>query len=403
MLLNHNPGRKLNLKLHTKSSSTKVAFSLLSSALASLSMASAAILAMTLTTTMAQAQTGNEAMALLNRMRIALHQLNYNGTLVYRRDDSLSTLHIEHTVVNGVERERVVRLNEQGSEISRELKGFSLASIPVIRPQMEKVYSFDWGRENRVANIPCRIITARPKDRVRYLQKYCIDTKSGLLLDYMLVGKTHKPVEQFMFTSIQFSQAQSEGQESSRRAKSRQSLHRNAQMDTPTDVIPESLPLDVEMKLKASAPGLLGDMPVPEVKVVKAKSTTIKLQGVPQRRQISASQLDDGWVMEPLPRGFEISQAPPVKPSADDETPTRHYIISDGLSSLSVFVSPLSSASSQSFVPQQGVQLNSGALNVISRKKDNYLITVVGEVPESTLKSVVNSLRRTMKNTNNAQ
>jgi sigma-E factor negative regulatory protein RseB len=104
--------------------------------------------------------------------------------------------------------------------------------------------------------------------------------------------------------------------------------------------------------------------------------------------------------MEPLPAGFEISKAPPIKPSTDDETPTKHYIITDGLSSLSVFVSPLSSASPQGFVSKQGVQLNSGALNVISRKKDNYLITVVGEVPESTLKSVIESLRRTMKGGN---
>ncbi len=349
-----------------------------------------------LTPTVVQAQTGNEAMALLNRMRLALHQLNYSGTLVYRRDDSLSTLRIEHSVVNGVERERVVRLNEQGSEISRELKGFSLASIPVIRPQMEKVYSFDWGRENRVANIPCRIITARPKDRVRYLQKYCIDTKSGLLLDYMLVGKTHKPVEQFMFTSIQYSHPQDESLELEHTGKSR---HKNlGNGTTPDDVIMESLPLDVEMKLKATAPELLGKMPIPEVKVVKAKTTTIKLHTSPQRRPVSASQLDDGWVMEPLPAGFEISQAPPIKPSADNETPTKHYIITDGLSSLSVFVSPLSSSSHQKFVSKQGVQLNSGALNVISRKKDNYLITVVGEVPESTLKSVIQSLRRTMKN-----
>ena len=215
----------------------------------------------------------------------------------------------------------------------------------------------------------------------------------------MLVGKTHKPVEQFMFTSIQFSQPQSEGHENGSSTNSQH--HSQKDRTTPAEVILESLPLDVEMKLKASAPELLGDMPAPEVKVVKAKSTTIKLQTIPQRRQISASQLDDGWVMEPLPTGFEISQAPPVKPLADDEMPTKHYVITDGLSSLSVFVSPVSSsASSQGFASKQGVQLNSGALNVISRKKDNYLITVVGEVPESTLKSVVDSLRRTMKNNN---
>ncbi len=346
-------------------------------------------------------QTQNEAMQLLNRMRHALHQLNYSGTLVYRRDDSLSTLHITHSVINGVERERVVRLNEQGSEVSRELKGFSLSSIPVIRPQMEKVYSFDLGRENRVANIPCRIITARPKDRARYLQKYCIDTKSGLLLDYMLVGKTHRPVEQFMFTSIQYS-SQSGGEAEldaadgtgSVRGNNRDRSVVNGLNTLAADNLVETLPLDVEIELKKSAPEFLGDMPAPKVKVVQAKSTTIMLNA-PKARRIRSSQLDDGWIMETLPAGFEISEAPPVKSSANDETPTRHYVISDGLSSLSVFVSPMSSHNKlHGFAHKHGILVNSGALNVISRKKDNFLITVVGEVPESTLKAIVNSLRR---------
>jgi len=320
----------------------------------------------------------NEAMDLLNRMRQSLHQLNYKGTLVYRKEDSLSTLHIDHSVVNGVERERVVRLNEQGSEVSRELKGFSLASIPVIRPQMEEVYSFDMGRENRVANIPCRIITARPKDRVRYLQKYCIDTNSGLLLDYMLVGKTHKPVEQFMFTSIEFSVPEG----SDNKAKMMSSTNEN---------IIESLPLDIELQMNATQPVLLKNTVTPVLNnSATSKPITIEAKSNPVR-QISSNQLDDGWVMEQLPTGFEIMQAPSMKQSPDDDGVTKHYVVSDGLSSLSVFVSPLGASTN---ARNEGIQVNSGALNMISRKKHDHMITVVGEVPKSTLKSVVNSLRK---------
>jgi len=333
-----------------------------------------------LSTPVVFAKTGNEAMDLLNRMHQALHQLNYKGTLVYRRDDSLSTLHIDHSVVNGVEREHVVRLNEQGSEVSRELKGFSLAAIPMIRPQMEKVYSFDLGRENRVANIPCRIITARPKDRVRYLQKYCIDVKSGLLLDYMLVGKTHKPVEQFMFTSIEFSEPEGERNQSA--------------TITAKDEIVESLPLDIELQLNSAAPVLLNKAVTPVLKsATVSKSITIAPQAKPVRRVLSG-ELGDGWVMEPLPAGFEITQAPSMKPSPNDNIVSRHYVVSDGLSSLSVFVTPLSPAVK---IPHHAIQVKSGALNMLSRKKENYMITVVGEVPESTLKSVVKSLRKQVK------
>lgn len=294
------------------------------------------------------------AIELLNRMNHALHTLNYNGTLAYLRGNSLSSLRIEHSVVNGVQSERVVRLNEAGNEISRELQGFSLASIPKIRPEMGAVYSFDMGRENRVANIPCRIITARPKDRKRYLQKYCIDATTGMLLDYMLVGKSHKPVEQFMFTSIEIN-------------------------------IPEKI------IVKEGAQQQVQNEEVIVNNAVSAVSNS-KAPLKPGFKQVSSKELDDGWVMEVLPVGFEISQAPSMKPMKegnDQGGETKHYIISDGLSSLSVFVSPYPENKSV-----DALKINSGALNVITQKKGNALITAVGEVPEGTLRNIIENLRK---------
>lgn len=297
------------------------------------------------------------AIDILNRMNHALHQLNYKGTLAYLRGNTLSSLHIEHTVKNGVEGERVVRLNDAGNEVSRELQGFSLASIPRISPEMEKVYSFDIGRENRIANIPCRIITARPKDRERYLQKYCVDSVTGMLLDYMLVGKSHKPVEQFMFTSIEISLPKKEAENT------------NLVNDASTSVITQNASsLSAEKILVAPA---------------------INTQAKPRFRQISNTNLDDGWVMEALPAGYEISQAPSMKAANDQGEETKHYIVSDGLSSLSVFVSPLVGNA------QLGsVKINSGALNVVTQQKGNHVITVVGEVPEGTLRGIVKNLRK---------
>ncbi len=295
------------------------------------------------------AQADDSAVELLNRMNKALHQLNYKGNLAYLKGNSLSTLHVDHSVVNGVESERVVRLNEGGNEISRELKGFSLSSIPQIRPEMESVYSFDMGRENRVANIPCRIITARPKDRERYLQKYCIDSRTGMLLDYMLVGKSHKPVEQFMFTTIDIR-------------------------------VPEKMAIQTA-NIANETMTHLG----------KAKTTILipQAQAKAGVRHISNAVLDDGWVIEALPAGFEVSQAPSMKEAKSANSVIKHYIVSDGLSSLSVFVSPITDRT-----PENAVTINSGALNVLTKKKDNHMITVVGEVPELTLKNIVKNLHK---------
>ena len=290
------------------------------------------------------------AIKLLNRMNQALHELTYKGTLVLVQGNNVSSLMVEHSVVNGVQSERVIRLNETGSEVSREVKGFSLSKIPKIRPEMQKVYSFDFGRENRVANIPCRVITARPKDRERYLQKYCIDMVSGMLLDYRLVGETHKPVEQFMFTNIEIR-------------------------------MPES------GASKVSVSGSTNLTPIAEDRDTTESEVEIIL------RQISNSTLEDGWTAEALPAGFEIRQAPHMRevlPDQKSELTTKHYVISDGLISVSLFLTPIGNNDA----PRNAFKINSGALNMVSQDKSGHRITAVGEVPELTLKNIVKNLRK---------
>lgn len=318
-----------------------------------------------------------KAIDLLNKMNHAVHRLNYSGTLAYLKGNTLSSLHVNHTVVNGVEIERVVRLNEEGNEISRELQDISFASIPSIRPEMEKVYSFDMGRENRIANIPCRIITARPKDRERYLQKYCIDAVTGMLLDYILVGKSHKPVEQFMFTSINIRVP--EGTPTGELSFTEPKGCSSTTCSDEAEVI----------KVDGVVPTAIVDQGV----AANNKTTIVAPRAVKQYRQLLTADLDDGWVMETLPVGFEISQAPSMKAVQNGQessaSETKHYIVSDGLSSLSVFVSPYTTETDIG-----AVKINSGALNVVSQRKGDSVITVVGEVPENTLRNIIYNLRK---------
>jgi len=298
------------------------------------------------------------AIDLLNRMNQALHQLNYNGTLAYLRGNSLSTLQIDHKVVNGVVAEKVVRLNESGREVSREEAGFSLTSIPRIHPEMEKVYSFDIGRQNRVANIPCTIITVRPKDRERYLQKYCIDKQTGMLLDFMLVGKSHKPVEQFMFTTIEISMPEA--------------------MVAKSDCQTANLNCSTLATNADSANAILNQAIAP---LIENQITQ------PRLRKIPDTTLNDGWMIT-VPPGYDIRQAPHMK-NEKEGGEVHHYIVSDGLSTISVFVS-----SSSDLNISDAIKVNSGALNVVSQAKGDHRITVVGEAPETTLKNLVKNLRK---------
>ena len=110
-------------------------------------------------------------------------------------------------------------------------------------------------------------------------------------------------------------------------------------------------------------------------------------------KQVSNASLEDGWVANSLPAGFVIRQAPHLKevlPDKQGEQTTKHYVITDGLISMSLFFTPISAGGA----PQSSIQIKSGALNMISQDKNGHRITAVGEVPELTLKNLVKNLKK---------
>ncbi|MGB5600067.1 MAG: sigma-E factor regulatory protein RseB domain-containing protein, partial [Thiothrix litoralis] len=147
----------------------------------------------------------DEASDLLAKMRNAVHTLNYSGTLVYSQGNELSNYQISHTLENGAEKESVVRLAQGAGEDGENVESFSLAKLQQVQPQMEQVYALDLGGEEFVANRSCQVVVARPRDGMRYLQRYCIEPDSGMLLKYSLVDRSHRSVEQLMFTALDIS------------------------------------------------------------------------------------------------------------------------------------------------------------------------------------------------------
>ena len=135
-----------------------------------------------------------EGVDLLIKMNNALHGMNYSGTLVHIKGDDVNTLRVEHEVINGVEKETVTSLNDIKGSVSSQTKSFSLAMVPSSIEKMKKVYSLDVGAMKKVAKRDCQIMVARPKDKMRYLQKYCIDKETGLPLDYSLIDNKRKTV-----------------------------------------------------------------------------------------------------------------------------------------------------------------------------------------------------------------
>jgi len=60
-------------------------------------------------------------------------------------------------------------------------------------------------------------------------------------------------------------------------------------------------------------------------------------------------------------------------------------VFSDGLAAISVFIESGSKGRSESFVQQ-------GAMNIVGRRQGDYWLTIIGEVPASTIRQVSNSI-----------
>ena len=261
----------------------------------------------------------NEAGDLLAKMRSAVHTLNYSGTLVYSQGNELSNYQISHTVENGAEKESVVHLAQGSSAEGDTAESFSLAKLQQVQPQMEEVYALDLGGQDFVANRNCQIVVARPRDKMRYLQRYCIEPESGMLLKYSLVDRSHRSVEQLMFTALELAAL------------------------TPAD--PAAAPAPVVTAVAAMPPST-------------------------------------DWVFSTLPAGFQqvqdLQQA-----GVNGQAPVRQIILSDGMTSVSVFIAPPGAPGIL-----DSIGLSAGAMKIYATEVAQHQVTLVGEVPVATLQSI---------------
>lgn len=266
----------------------------------------------------------NEAGDLLAKMRSAVHTLDYTGTLVYSQGNELSNYQISHTVENGAEKESVVRL-AQGASAAENVESFSLTKFQQVQSQMEEMYALDLGGQELVANRSCQIVVARPRDKMRYLQRYCIEPETGMLLKYSLVDRSHRTVEQLMFTA-----------------------------------------LDIAVPAQAAV------LPPP-------------VQPNPAMPAVLPPATD--WVFASLPAGFQQVQDLRQE-GMNGQPPIRQIILSDGMTSVSVFIAP---PGAPSMVDSIGI--SSGAMNIYATEVAQHQVTLVGEVPALTLQRISENLQ----------
>lgn len=287
-----------------------------------------------------------DALELLDRMQSAVYDLDYTGQLVYSKGDELSTYRITHQA--GQEQESVVRLNQGDGEHGNSVESFSLSKFGNPHASGTNAYSFDLGGMARVADHDCQVIVIRPKDKMRYLQRYCIEPNTGMLLKYSLMDREQQVLEQLMFTQLS--------------------------LDLKSALAPnEALNLASAEAVSLSVAAM--DKPMARV----AKSSA-----APQEESAADPNTLGDWHFESLPAGFKVVK---VIPQAANNN-VHQIVLSDGVAAVSVFIA---SATAAKNIDQ--LSYANGATHILGLELAGHMITFVGEVPESTLQAIQKGLR----------
>jgi sigma-E factor negative regulatory protein RseB len=281
----------------------------------------------------------------LVRMANALRSLSYEGDIVYLHGNTLEALRIVHRVEKGQVHEKLVSLNGPVRTLTREKGGVTCKlsgskPISVQRHGVGKDVLHAWtldpgalsahyrlhplGRA-RVAGRQTEVVGIIPRDRLRYGYRFYLDRDSGLPLKSDLMGRQAKPVQQIMFTSLNL--------------------------------------------LPSADSGAAVEDPPPEKRQSKAESATLG--------RVS-------WRFVSLPPGFALVRH-------DNWTdiggqPVEHFVLSDGLASVSVYVER---------DPREGLvgETSIGAVHAVGHRVSSHQITVVGEVPSETVEAVLAGIR----------
>lgn len=299
----------------------------------------------------ASASAQSSAIDWLTRMNQALHALNYEGRFVYRHGDTLEAMYLAHTVRDGDEREHLVSLTGNAREVIRDSNaviciepgnsarridkrpsGGRFSPIRRIDPdRLSRYYRFDFGGIERVAGREARVVLIAPVDDLRYGYRLVLDTEHQLPLAAATFDKTGRRLTQILFTELKVG----------------------------TDV--------------TAPPPTLSDQ--------DDVTRTVRPRHPPE------TQLLPRWSFDDIPAGFEQLTYRRRLVGADDRE-LEHFVFSDGLASVSVYVEE-----SQGDDGLDGVS-TMGAVNAFGRTLKGYHVTAVGEVPSETLSRLVASIRQ---------
>jgi sigma-E factor negative regulatory protein RseB len=290
-----------------------------------------------------------EGLQWLQRMTTAAQKVSYSGVFVYRNGVRSETSRIVHLASNGNQIEKLEVLDGSPREVirhndevrcylpdSRQViveqrstrRGFP-ALLPVSLAGLSDHYQIRKGAIERVAGLESQIIRMEPRDVWRYGRQLWMDVGSGLLLKADIFNAQGESLESMAFTDLRIGE-----------------------------------PVSAE--------------------AVKSRYAS-DAKGTWQLRQARLRDMrDDGpWQFRVELPGFR-KQASMRRSMGHDpgDLSMLHWIFSDGLVAMSVFISPLRQSEDAG---EEGLQ-TLGALSVMKRIVDGHQVVVMGDLPPAAVK-----------------
>jgi len=289
---------------------------------------------------------------LLQKVTDAGRQQSLSGTYLHQMNGMLETFHIvraggagsvveRRVALDGLPRE-IVRNGENLTCYAPDKKSLVAAKISAMRlfpalmsddvADVAQSYTLHRQGSDRVAQRDCNWIELKPHDQLRYTERICADQNSFLPLKMMTLTPQNEVVEQYTFTDVGLA-----------------AVHDKTQ-------------LRPQFKLSSQLRG-------PAVAVTSGGGDThFEVSGM-------------------LP-GFRLIRSVQRSPLlVAGGKPVRHMVFSDGLVMLSVFIEPLPSDAPAS----RSMNLH-GAINMATMAQGDQLLTLVGDLPESTLSSLARTI-----------
>lgn len=295
--------------------------------------------------------------AWITRMREASKKRAYVGTFVVSSGGSITSAKIWHVCDGNQQMERVEILTGAPRSIFRhnnEVMTF-IPALKIVRSQKREslglfpdllgasdehladFYRLKTEGQDRIAGVEADVVTLVPKDGLRFGYRVWTERKSGLVVKLQTLDLNGRLLEQAAFSELE--------------------------IDAPVK-------MDKLLQMMGKTEGYRVETPM----------------------LVKTTAMAEGWSLKAPVAGFNpmscYKRPVPAVNGAPVSEPLQ-WIFSDGLASVSVFIEPVDRKRQY-----RESTLSIGATHTMTRMMDPYWITVMGEVPSTTLLLFANSLER---------